>query len=165
MKSTLMKVAFAGLFALTAGAASAGVTVKYIDSDKFSDLPFAPWEREQALKELSDYFAKLGEKLPEGQDLVVEVTDVDLAGREYPNFRSGRELRILKGTADWPIINLRYTLTQDGQVRKVGDSRLSDMNYMHRINRFSDSDVLRAEKRMIDDWFDETILEKKRGRS
>ena len=164
MKSLLMKAAFAGLFALTASAASAGVTVKYIESDKFADLPFSPWDREQTLEQLTDYFSKLGEQLPAGQDLEIEVLDVDLAGREYPNMRSGRELRILKGTADWPIINLRYTLTQNGQVLKVGDSRLSDMNYMQRISRFSDSDALRAEKRMIDDWFNETILEKKRGR-
>ena len=95
MKSLLMKTAFAGLCALTASAASAGVTVNYIESDKFADLPFAPWEREQ----------------------------------------------VLKG----------------------GDARLADMNYMQRINRMSDSDSLRAEKRMIDDWFNETILAKKRG--
>lgn len=163
MKALLMKAAVAGLLTLTAGMASAGVTVKYIESDKFADLPFAPWEREQVLKELSEYFGKLGEKLPEGQDLALEVTDIDLAGREYPNMRSGRELRILKGTADWPIMNLRYTLSRDGQVLKTGDARLSDMNYMQRINRFSDSDSLRAEKRMIEEWFDETILEKRRG--
>ena len=163
MKSTLIKTALAGLLTLAAGGASAGVTVNYIESDKFADLPFAPWERKQVLEELSTYFTKLGEKLPAGQDLVIEITDIDLAGREYPNFNSGRELRILKGTADWPIINLRYTLTQNGQVLKVGDSRLSDMNYMQRISRFSDSDALRAEKRMIDDWFNETILAKKRG--
>jgi len=114
-------------------------------------------------KELSEYFGKLGEKLPEGQDLALEVTDIDLAGREYPNMRSGRELRVLQGTADWPIMNLRYTLSQNGQVRKTGDARLSDMNYMQRINRFSDSDSLRAEKRMIEEWFNETILEKRRG--
>ena len=71
MKSLLMKTAFAGLCALTAGAASAGVTVNYIESDKFADLPFAPWEREQVLKDLSDYFTKLGAQLPEGQDLAV----------------------------------------------------------------------------------------------
>lgn len=163
MKSNWMKMALAGLFALGAGAASAGVTVNYVESDKFADLPFAPWEREQVLRELTEHFTKLGEKLPQGQDLTIEVTDVDLAGREYPNVRGGRELRVLKGTADWPIINLRYSLTQGGQVLKGGDARLADMNYMQRINRFSDSDALRAEKRMIDEWFDETILGKRRG--
>lgn len=163
MKALLMKSAVAGLFALAAGAASAGVDVKYIESDKFADLPFAPWEREHVLKELTAYFGKLGEKLPQGQDLALEVTEIDLAGREYPNMRGGRELRILKGTADWPMMQLRYTLTQNGQILKTGDAKLSDMNYMQRINRFSDSDSLRAEKRMIDEWFNETILEKRRG--
>lgn len=163
MKTLLKKAALAGLLALAASAASAGVTVKYIESDKFADLPFAPWEREQVLRQLSEYFAKLGEKLPQGQELALEVTDIDLAGREYPNLRSGRELRVLQGTADWPVMKLRYTLTQDGLVRKTGDAKLSDMNYMQRINRFSDSDALRAEKRMIDEWFDATILEKRRG--
>ena len=82
MKPTLIKTALAGLFALAAGAASAGVTVTYIESDKFADLPFAPWERKQVLEELSTYFTKLGEKLPAGQDLTIEVTDIDLAGRD-----------------------------------------------------------------------------------
>ena len=163
MKALLGKMAVASLLALAAGAASAGVDVKYIESDKFADLPFAPWEREHVLKELTDYFGKLGEKLPEGQDLALEVTEIDLAGREYPNMRGGRELRILKGTADWPMMQLRYTLTQNGQILKTGDAKLSDMNYMQRINRFSDSDSLRAEKRMIEEWFNETILEKRRG--
>lgn len=163
MKAILTKAALASLIALAAGAASAEVTVKYIDSDKFADLPFTPWEREQVLKDLNDYFVKLGEKLPAGQDLALEVTEIDLAGREYPNMRSGRELRVLQGTADWPMMQLRYTLSQNGQVLKTGDAKLSDMNYMQRINRFSDSDSLRAEKRMIEDWFDKTILEKRRG--
>lgn len=163
MKSVLMKTALAGLFALTAGAASAGVTVNYIESDKFADLPFAPWEREQVLKQLSEHFTKLGAQLPPGQDLAIEVLDIDLAGREYPNMRGGRELRVLKGTADWPVMNLRYALTENGQVLKGGEERLADMSYMQRINRMSDSDPLRAEKRMIDEWFNQTILGKKRG--
>jgi hypothetical protein len=45
MKTLVGKVALAALLALGAGAASAGVTVNYVESDKFSDLPFAPWER------------------------------------------------------------------------------------------------------------------------
>jgi len=163
MNATLRKAAVAGLLALAAGAASAEVTVKYIDSDKFADLPFAPWERERVLDELTEYFGKLGEKLPEGQDLAIEVTDIDLAGREYPSPRSGRDLRVLKGMADWPMMKLSYTLSQNGQTLKTGDARLSDMNYMQRINRFSSGDSLRAEKQMIDDWFDKTILEKRRG--
>ncbi|MCA1858220.1 DUF3016 domain-containing protein [Massilia oculi] len=161
MKSVIGKVALAGLLALGAGAASAGVTVNYVDSDKFADLPFAPWERKEVLDDLAAYFAQLGKSLPAGQDLVVEVTDIDLAGREYPNSRGARDLRVLKGGADWPIIELRYTLSANGQVLSSGNAKLTDMNYLNRINRVSDGDRLRYEKRMVEDWFNKTILQKR----
>jgi hypothetical protein len=163
MKALIRNLALGGLLALGAGAASAGVTVKYIEPDKFSDLPFAPWDREEVLRDLSDYFTKLGKSLPQGQDLAIEVTDVDLAGREYPNSRGARDLRILKGQADWPIIALRYTLTENGQVLRSGEARIADMNYLHRINRHWDSERLRYEKRMLDEWFAEDIMQKRPG--
>jgi hypothetical protein len=37
------------------------------------------------------------------------------------------------------------------------------MNYLHRINRHWDSESLRYEKRMIDEWFAEDIMGKRRG--
>jgi hypothetical protein len=161
MKSLIGKAALAGLLALGAGAASAGVTVNYVESDKFSDLPFAPWERKEVLDDVAGFFAELGKSLPAGQDLTVDITDIDLAGREYPNSRGARDLRVLKGGADWPIMELRYTLSANGQVLTSGNAKLTDMNYMNRINRLSDGDRLRYEKRMIEDWFNKTILQKK----
>lgn len=163
MKTSIGKLALASLLALGAGAASAGVTVNYVESDKFADLPFAPWERQEVLRDLADHFTKLGKTLPPGVDLTVDITEIDLAGREYPNARSGRELRVLKGMADWPTIELRYTLTSNGQVVGSGSERLQDMSYLNRVSRFSDSDSLRYEKRMIDEWFNKTILKKKPG--
>jgi hypothetical protein len=160
-KTVIGKVALAGLLALGAGAASAGVTVNYVDSDKFSDMPFAPWERKAVLDDLAAFFDELGKALPPGQDLKVEVTDIDLAGREYPNSRGGNDLRILKGGADWPIIELRYSLTSNGQVVASGQEKLTDMNYLNRINRLTDGDRLRYEKRMIEDWFNKAVLHKK----
>jgi hypothetical protein len=161
MKTVIGKVALAGLLALGAGAASAGVTVNYVDSDKFSDMPFAPWERKAVLDDLAAFYDELGKALPPGQDLKVEVTDIDLAGREYPNSRGGNDLRILKGGADWPIIELRYSLTSNGQVVASGQEKLTDMNYLNRINRLTDGDRLRYEKRMIEDWFNKAVLHKK----
>lgn len=161
MKTVIGKMAFAGLLALGAGAASAGVTVNYVESDKFADLPFAPWERKEVLDDLAAYFAELGKSLPAGQELTVDVTEIDLAGREYPNTRGPRDLRVLQGGADWPIMELRYSLSANGQVLTSGNARLSDMNYLGRINRLTDGDRLRYEKRMIEEWFNKTILQKK----
>jgi len=159
MKTVIRQLALAGLFALTAGSALAGVTVSYTEPDKFTDLPFPSWEREQVLKDLTDHFVKLGKELPAGQDLKVEVLDIDLAGREYPNSR-GRDIRILKGSADWPSMHLRYSLEANGQVIGSGDAQLNDMMYMNRMQNYTDSDSLRYEKRMIDEWFEKTILKK-----
>ena len=161
MKTVIGKVALAAVLALGAGAASAGVTVNYVEPDKFSDLPFAPWERKEVLEVLADHFAELGKSLPAGQELTVEVTDIDLAGREYPHIRAGHDLRVLKGMADWPIMELRYTLSANGQVLRSGNAKLSDMNYLQRGSRIHDSDRLRFEKRMIEEWFDKTILQTK----
>jgi hypothetical protein len=157
MKSLTRKMALGGLFALMAASAGATTTVSYVAPDKFSDVPFVPWDREEALKDLTEHFTKLGNSLPPGQDLRIEVTDVDLAGRLIPSIRMGRDLRVMSGRADWPRIELRYAVEQDGQVLKSGEARLSDMNYLDHTTRYFDSEPLRYEKQMIDDWFAKTI--------
>ena len=120
MKNVIRHLAAAGLLALGAGSAFAGTTVNYIDPDRFSDVPFATWERDEVLKELTDHFSKLGAQLPPGQNLRVDVKDVDLAGREYPT-RGVRDLRVVRSNGvDWPRIDLQYTVEQDGQVLRSG---------------------------------------------
>jgi hypothetical protein len=157
MKSLMQKMALAGLVALAAGSAGAAVSVTYVQPEKFSDVPFVTWEREDTLRVLTEHFTWLGSALPPGQDLRIEVTDIDLAGREIPNARAGRDLRILRGQADWPRMDLRYAVEQDGQVLKSGEARLTDMNYLNHTSRYFDGEPLRYEKSMIDEWFEKTI--------
>jgi hypothetical protein len=162
MKNVIQKLAVSGLLALAAGAASADVTVNYIQPDRFSDLPFAPWEREEVLKDLTEHFASLGAKLPPGQNLRIDVQDVDLAGRMHPT-RGGRDLRVIRNGAEWPRIDLHYSIESNGQVLRSGDAQLRDMNFMDRISRYADGDRLRYERRMIDDWFNSTIMPREPG--
>lgn len=157
MKPLLPQLALAGLALLSAGAASAAVTVTYVHPESFSDLPFTPWDRKEALDTLAAHFEKLGQALPPGQDLRVEVLDVDLAGREEPGRRGVHEIRVLRGGADWPRIHLRYVLESGGRVIKSGDEQISDMMYMGRLPRYADGDLLQYEKQMLDDWFRKTI--------
>ena len=162
MKNVIQRLALGGLLALAAGAASADVTVNYVQPERFSDLPFATWEREDVLKDLTRHFAKLGAQLPPGQNLRVDVLDVDLAGREYPG--GPRDLRIIKSSGvDWPRIDLRFAIEQNGQVLRSGEVQLRDMSFMDRISRHTDSDSLRHEKRMIDDWFYSAIMPRDRA--
>jgi hypothetical protein len=97
--------------------------------------------------------------------LKIEVTDVDLAGREDPMRRGAMEVRVMDGRTDWPRMRLRYQLEQNGKVIASGNAALSDMSYLQRINRYSSNDALRYEKKMIDEWFEDTFGIKPQGRS
>lgn len=164
MKSPMTRWALAGLLALTAGAASAAVNVTYVHPEKFYDLPFGTADRDEMLGQLTDYFTELGKALPQGQDLRIEVTDFDPAGRIIPNARAGRDLRVLTGRADWPRLEMHYAVEQNGQVIKSGDAKLSDMNYQQNSIHFNNNEPLFYEKRMIDEWFDKTIAPIERRR-
>lgn len=163
MDSVIKKMALAVLVVLTAGGASAAVSVAFSHPESYRDLPFAQTDREAVLKELGEHFAWLGKELPAGQDLKVEVLELDMAGRIRPNFRGGQDLRVLRGGADWPRMVLRYSLESNGGVIASGEDKLSDMDYLGHINRYADGDSLRYEKRMIDDWFRKKFAARRRG--
>jgi hypothetical protein len=148
----------AALLLAAAGAASAGtVKVHYQESDKFMDMP--DWEKDRAtvLNEFSEHFQRLAKQLPANQQLSITVTDIDLAGRVEPRRRSMQDIRILRGQADWPTMQLQYVLEQDGKVIASGSSHLSNMVYLDGFNRYSTSDTLRYEKPMLDSWFKDTF--------
>ena len=148
------------VLAATTGAAWAQVSVSYVKPDEFIDMPHGQIDRERVLKEFTQYFATFDKKLPAGQQLKIEVLDIDLAGRLWPRRSGGDDIRIMNGGADWPHMKLRYTLEENGAVLRSGESDLSNMMYQQRATRLSDSDPMRYEKQMIDDWFEKTILPK-----
>ena len=161
---TMTRPLLAALLSLLAsGAAWAEVHVTYVKPEEFIDVPRNAVDRERTLKEFSEHFAKLGQKLPPGQNLTIEVLDVDLAGRLVPRRNGVDDIRLLNGAADWPHMKLHYTLEANGQVLRSATSDLSNMMYMARMNRYSEGDPLRYEKQMLDEWFDKEILGLKRG--
>ncbi|MCG2585045.1 DUF3016 domain-containing protein [Massilia sp. TS11] len=147
----------ASLLAMAA-AAQAAVSVSFTAPDKYLDVPRAEDERADTLKDLQRHFEKLGARLPAGVDLAIEVTDVDLAGRLEPNMRAGRDLRIMRGMADWPRIELKYKLTRGATVLAEKASTAVDMTYMDHLNTYPRDDAMRYEKQMLDDWFKHEIL-------
>ena len=157
MQKQTTRALIAGLALLASSAAWAGTEVHFTKPDQFTDVPFDPHEREDVLNELTRHFEKLGASLPPGQTLKIDVTDVDLAGRDNPSMRAGRDIRVMNGRADWPRMRLHYVLEQDGKVISSGDAALSDMSYMTRINHYFSNEKLRYEKLMIDDWYANTF--------
>ena len=149
--------------ALLVSHANAGVTVTFTQPEKYADMPLDSRDQENVMADLRRHFDKLGASLPAGQDLKVEILDIDLAGRIEPTARAPYDLRILRGGADWPSITLRYRLESQGKVLKSGEERIADMVYLQGYNHYNSGESLRFEKQMIDHWFKKTLAAPKAG--
>ena len=165
MNKLMQQLAVAGACLLSAGVALAGTArVTYQHPERFADMPFSQWEREEVLHSLTDHFDRLARHLPPDQQLQVEVLDLDMAGRLVPTMRAMRDVRLMHGGADWPRMDMRYAVVQGDQVLKSGQVKLADMAYLHRLSRYADGEHLRYERRMIDDWFYKEITPRRRDR-
>lgn len=147
-----------GLMGVAAGASLAAgtVTVSYPGQETYTDAGSGQLDREQTLRTLTLHLQSLGQRLPDGQTLQVEVLDLDLAGDLRP--RGGHELRVLRGGIDWPRATLRYTLWAGGRVLKSGQDRIADSDYLFnpRVGR-DQSIALPYERRMLERWFSENF--------
>ncbi len=136
--------------------AAGSVAVRYVDPEHFTDIGFGSFERERTLRSVTEIFERLGNKLPDGQTLSLEVLDVDLAGDIWP--RIGQEYRVLRGRVDWPRMNLRYTLQAQGRTLQTGEARLADMSYLFMLRGLTAQDSnLPYERRMVERWFSDTF--------
>jgi hypothetical protein len=142
------------LLALPLGVAAA-VDVRYLQVDQYTDAGQRPLERRpsEALKrELTAEFQRLGQQyLAPGQELSIEVLDLDLAGRFQWWDASRGEVRVLDAVG-WPRMRLQYRLTQGGRTLEQGEARLSDQDYLGAVSGRR-ADPLRYEKNMLGDWF------------
>jgi hypothetical protein len=132
--------------------------VSYLKPEEFRDAGRGVVDRERTMATLTQYLQQLARQLPDGQTLRLEVTDIDLAGEIYPSLRLN-DPRVLRGGADWPRLNLRYTLLDASRTLKSGEAQLADPAYMFSSGgRGAMGSELAYEKRMLRKWFDETIV-------
>ena len=153
---TSITTAAAAMLLASSAAAAASVEVRYVEPDNFADIGRGTFDRERTMNALTAHLQKLGQTLPDGQTLRLDVTDIDLAGEIRP--WGWHELRVLRGQADWPRISLRYTLLEGERTLKSGEVRLSDLAYMQTLHgRDRPGEELAVEKRMVRRWFAETF--------
>jgi hypothetical protein len=152
-------IAAATLAVAASSAQAAGrVDVDYVKPQEFSDAGRSVVDRERTMSSLTTYLRQLANRLPDGQTLKVEVTDIDLAGELYPGGRHD-DLRVVRGGADWPRIALRYTLLDGNRTLKSGQAQLSDPAYMFTLRGSAQFWGEQAyEKRMLKQWFDKQIV-------
>jgi hypothetical protein len=121
----------------------------------------ADWE-----KALSEHLRKRADRLlPPGEQLQVTINDIKLAG-DYepwrgPNFQDVRFMKDLYP----PRMDLHYRLLgTDGRVIREGDSKLRDLAYLQRTSVPFNTDPLRYDKRLLDDWLNREFVRAQAGR-
>ncbi|HFL1972997.1 TPA: DUF3016 domain-containing protein [Stenotrophomonas maltophilia] len=134
------------------------VSVKWEDPAKFTEIRQSTnrfeAERGDWVQQLARYLQTTAAKpLQPGQTLDVTLVDIKRAGDYEPwHGPRGRDIRIMRDIYP-PRISLQYTLKDaSGRIVSEGDARLSDTGYLHNLGLRSESDPLRYEKRLIDDW-------------
>jgi len=140
---------------LAAVPAMAEVRVTFVDPHTYTDAGLnAPGPVDgnaPALIGLRRILERAGQRLPPGQDLQIEVLDVDLAGILPPWREPTSRVRVMEPTT-WPRIRLRYALLQQGRTVANGEETVTDMAYLSRPAARA-ADPLRFEETMLRDWF------------
>ena len=145
-------------------AADADVKVSFIEPGRYTDAglhsEYGAKSRSATLAGIQQHLERLGERyLKPGQDLTIDVLDIDLAGRFEMWRINARDLRIMREVT-WPRIEVRYTLEQNGAVVASGEETVADLNYLMRAGLAYSSDPLRYEKVMLDEWFKTRFVER-----
>lgn len=91
--------------------------------------------------------------LPPGETLDLTVLDIDRAGGYEPwHGPAAQDIRYMRDIYP-PRMTVRFVLrAADGKVLAEGERKLVDPGYLLGASPISDSDPLRYEKRMVDDW-------------
>jgi hypothetical protein len=155
---SLLGLAPAFVWASDQPAKSSRVEVNFFEPSNFTDIGDSrnPSEasRQSDLDQIREYLVDQSKVfIPEGQRLEVTFTDIDRAGdfepTRGPNWNDVRMVREIYP----PRMTLTFRLVDaNGSVIKEGKRELRDMNYLMKLNPIGQSDPLRHEKSLLDDW-------------
>jgi hypothetical protein len=138
---------------------AAEVEVKWSNAEKYRDIDAGEEHRkhfkDRLFKSFEEHFASMAASLPENQKLVLDITDVDLAGDV--NHGGMKRIRIVKDIF-FPRMDFSYQLLNaDNKVVKSAEVSLKDMGFlMHNGLRYR-SKSFGYEKEMLDNWFKKTF--------
>lgn len=134
------------------------VSVDWTDPAQFSDIRYSGnrWEAKRGnwVEQLAQYLQKSAvKKLPPGEQLQVTITDIKRAGQyepwHGPNLQDTRFVRDIYP----PRISLTFKRTDaQGNVIDQGERKLVDSAFLMGNSMLGDSDPLRYEKGLLDDW-------------
>lgn len=141
--------------AFSSSVAHAGtVILTFVDPTRYEDIGINENSRQQALDNLRRLFDLLARRLPQDATLRVDVLDVDLAGKPLlPASLRGRYDVRVNSAIDWPRMHLRYVLELNSAARRTGEEWIKGQKNARFLDRDMD-----AERRMLMQWFDQSIV-------
>ncbi len=157
MRATVLLTAM-GL-AGVACADTSRVSVNWAPTDTLTEVKDNPSQRGQMrpqdwMGDLAAFLQKRADKqLPAGDRLEVTIDDIKLAGGFEPwHGPNADNIRFMKDVYP-PRASLHYKLVDaDGHTVREGSNKLLDLGYLERPPLPTDTDPLRFDKRMLDDW-------------
>lgn len=134
------------------------VSVAWTDPAQFTEIRHSRnrWEAKRGdwVRQLAEHLqTRAEERLPEGQQLDVTITDIRRAGSYEP--WHGMQLDHVRMMRDiyWPRIELSFRrLDAAGNVLEEGERTLSDAAYLSNTSMGRRNDLLRYEKSLLDQW-------------
>ncbi len=134
------------------------VSIEWTDPAEFSDIRYSGnrWEAVQGnwVVDLASHLQKRAAKqLAPGQQLKITITDIRRAGMYEPGRGMNFDrIRVIKDIYP-PRVTLNFTLEDaSGQVIAQGERKLVDGAFLMGASPINDTDTLRYEKRMLDNW-------------
>ena len=139
------------------------VSVTWDDPANFSEIRYSlnkfESRRGDWVEQLAQHLRERAEKrLPPGEQLLVNITDIDRAGA-YEPWR-GVEFYDTRFILDIypPRMTFNYRrIGAGGDVLAEGEREIRDMGYLMTANPYFNSDTLRYEKAMIDRWISQEL--------
>lgn len=132
----------------------AGVTVRFLDPQSYTDAGSpADGSRDATLAEFRAYLERLGAIfLAPGQDLAIEVLNIDLAGKDEILPRSLSEVRVMRDVTP-PSFRFRYVLSEKGRRIRRGEETLTNLFYQANASARAANRRHAYDKALLDDWF------------
>ena len=158
MKKVLFSLMLTSMIASQVPVFAGEAKVNWQEPEKYTDIRPSNESRdnfkERVFKEFNAMFSTMAKKLPDGYQMEITVTDLDLAGDVNGMYSQlGRDIRVVKELY-WPRMSFSYILKNDkNEVIGSAKEEVKDMNFMMSTGMHSNVSSFDYEEKMLNDWF------------
>lgn len=130
----------------------------FTEPDSFTDIRSGfnspRYSAEDIAANLEKYLTKLAQRLPDDYKLIINFTDIDLAGDAL-----GYDIRVVTERYPPRLAFFYQLLDENSQVILESNDNIRDFAFMSNRSLKHKNSTLGFEKKLLDDWFKNTFKE------